>query len=57
MTTLATRTSNGVQHDASPSNPGVATSGSSNGADEFSRAVIDSVVNKRGDTLSISVQS
>lgn len=57
MTTLATRTSADIDRDATPSGTSVEASSSTNGADEFSRAVIDSVVSKRGDTLSISVRS
>ncbi|MBT3942315.1 MAG: hypothetical protein HOC77_03640 [Chloroflexi bacterium] len=57
MTTLATRTSASATHDAISSESVVESPGLLNGADEFSRAVIDSVVNKRGETLSISVQS
>ena len=57
MTTLAARTSVDVKSDAPSYPPGIEVHSSFNGADGFSRAVIDSVVSKRGDTLSISVQS
>lgn len=64
MTTLATRSS--AIATPKDSGPSVSTSPidvssefalSLNGAEEFSRAVLDSVVSKRGETLSISVQS
>ena len=64
MTTLATRSS--AIATPKDSGPSVSTSTidvssefalSLNGAEEFSRAVLDSVVSKRGETLSISVQS
>ncbi len=63
MTTLATRTSTNAADGSSrsavkPSSETITeVSSAAGGADEFSRAVIDSVVSKRGDTLSISVQS
>jgi hypothetical protein len=59
MTTLATRSS----AIATPTTSGASVSTSDesvrslDGAEEFSRAVLDSVVSKRGETLSISVRS
>ena len=64
MTTLATRTPASLTHRGPQ--PPVSTSPSevmaqpvrpTDGADEFSRAVLDSVVSKRGETLSVSVRS
>ncbi len=60
MTTLATRSSATAKRPAVALSPVESTTRagvSLDGADEFSRAVIDSVVSRRGDTLSISVTS
>jgi hypothetical protein len=60
MTTLAIRSSAITNPPAPGELPAqvVGTTASiTDGADEFSRSVIDSIVRKRGDTLSISVQS
>ncbi|MDP6822889.1 MAG: hypothetical protein QF554_06315 [Dehalococcoidia bacterium] len=60
MTTLATRSSTIAAPPAVALSPIESTTRagvSLDGADEFSRAVIDSVVSRRGDTLSVSVTS
>ncbi|MFP6593967.1 MAG: hypothetical protein VB860_03185 [Dehalococcoidia bacterium] len=64
MTTLATRssviatpTASGSSVSTSPLYASNSSAPSLNGAEEFSRAVLDSVVSKRGETLSISVRS
>ena len=64
MTTLATRPSaittpkdSGPSVSTAPINVSSEFAPSLNGAEEFSRAVLDSVVSKRGETLSISVRS
>ena len=64
MTTLATRSSaiatttdSGSSVSASPIDVSNESARSFDGAEEFSRAVLDSIVGKRGETLSISVRS
>ena len=64
MTTLATRAPASQTREESRAPLGASPHAvmtrpvpSQAGADEFSRAVIDSVVNRRGDTLSITVRS
>ncbi len=64
MTTLATRssaiatpTASGSSVSTSPLDASNESGRSLNGAEEFSRAVLDSVVSKRGETLSLLVRS
>jgi hypothetical protein len=63
MTTLASRSfaivnaAAPVESSAQVEGPTASITDGTHGADEFSRSVIDSIVSKRGDTFSISVQS